>query len=211
VVELWQFTADASNIKLRSTTLTYSLAYPGAQPFSAHISWDTGITDNVSATPNLGSPQTIAHFFAKTPQRASAADPIRIVIDVTDPQGHTASFVALAAVPATGLGAVATPQITPPTTITLPQEPAPEAPQAAIAVESNATQISDGAVGGGEASSTDERKIVLRLVGPLGEEILGKDIPVPEQALSNLPGLFHPFAGRPLPSVSSRKTAKIDW
>jgi len=94
-------------------------------------------------------------------------------------------------VPATGLGAVATPQITPPTTITLPQEPAPEAPQAAIAVESNATQISDGAVGGGEASSTDERKIVLRLVGPLGEEILGKDIPVPEQALSNLPGLFH--------------------
>jgi len=75
VVELWQFTADASNIKLRSTTLTYSLAYPGAQPFSAHISWDTGITDNVSATPNLGSPQTIAHFFAKTPN--GPAPPIR--------------------------------------------------------------------------------------------------------------------------------------
>ncbi len=190
VVRLWQFTAAASNIKLRSTTLSYSLSYPGTQGFPGRVTWDTGVTDNITAAPGLAAPQTIGHFFATTPQRSSAAAPIPIVITVTDPQGHTATFLAQAAVPATGLGAVATPQITPPSRISLPPQTVPDPPQAIATVESASEQISDGGVGGGEASSTDQRKIVLRLVDPLGVESSGKDIPLPEDSLANLPGLF---------------------
>ncbi len=201
-IQTWQIALSATQVDSASSSrLTIHIDFPvPTQAFSLTINWNDGtgqpiqtITVSPGATGSITLPP---HFFAANPDKVNPAAPIPIDVaaQIVGPSGAPSGVVGkvrtTAAVPGTGLPGISPVQNNTSSAIIFTSaaisEPAPQnaAPEAQVA------EGGDTGVAGGEATTTNVRRVLLRIVDPSGNESQGADITVPDQALDDLPSLL---------------------
>jgi hypothetical protein len=195
-IALWEITASATAISADSSTtltLTLSSAAPSATaPLTpleffvpVSVSWSDGAIS--AATLSLASPvATLSHFYTSNPNKSDPAAPIPITATF-NAAGQTAQTQTTASVSGTGVGFAVIPE-TQSSIVELVAPPALEAAPILATVEQAVTEPVDLGVAQSQTTIGTDRRVVLRIISPLGDE--GTDIQVPDRALNDLPGLF---------------------